>query len=476
MTKIQEVHIQGLDPERLAPIIGPERADRFRAVAAAAREQLAGRRVLNVNSTATGGGVAEMLQTLLAYARGAGIDAPWAVMHGNPEFFAITKRIHNGLHRSPGDGGPLGEAEHEVYDTVTAENASQLRELVRPGDIVLLHDPQTAGLVAPMQKAGALVVFRCHVGSDDFEEYVNRSWEFLHRYLEGADSFVFTREHFAPSWANDGRLNIIPPSIDPFSPKNQDMDPDVAHAILGQSGLLSGVAPGGDTGFTRRDGTPGRVDRLADILQTGPPPDVDERVVVQVSRWDRLKDMLGVMQAFEQYVVGNSEAHLILAGPNVSGVTDDPEGAEVLDECVAAWRTFPHAARARIHLACLPMADVDENAAIVNALQRHADVVVQKSLAEGFGLTVSEALWKSRPFVGTRVGGIPDQVTDGEDGLLIDDGSDLADFSGAVLRLLKDRDLAHRLGANAHERARRDFLGDRHLEQYARLFDGLDSP
>ncbi len=475
MTRIQEVQLQGLDPERLAPIIGPERAERFREIASLAREKLAGRRILNVNSTATGGGVAEMLQTLLAYVRGVGIDAPWAVIHGTPEFFAITKRIHNGLHRSPGDGGELGAAEHEIYEKVTAENATQLRELVRPGDVVLLHDPQTAGLVAPMQQAGAFVVWRCHVGSDDHNECVERSWEFLHPYLEGADRFVFTREHFAPEWANDGRLAIIPPSIDPFSPKNQDMAPEVAHAILGDTGLLTGVDEGTVATFTRRDGSPGRVDRHADILQTGPPPHIDERLVVQVSRWDRLKDMLGVMQGFERHIVADTEAHLVLAGPNVSGVTDDPEGAEVLDECVEAWRDFPHAVRSRIHLACLPMADVDENAAIVNALQRHADVVTQKSLAEGFGLTVSEALWKARPFVGTRVGGIPDQVTDGEDGLLIDDGTDLEAFGDAVVRLLSDDDLAARLGANAHERARRDFLGDRHLAQYAALFDNLDN-
>lgn len=474
MTKIQEVQIQGLDPERLAPIIGPERADRFRAVAAAAQETLAGRTVLNVSSTATGGGVAEMLQTLLAYVRGVGVDAQWAVIQGNPEFFALTKRIHNGLHRSPGDGGPLGDAERACYERVTDENAAELRALVRPGDAVLLHDPQTAGLVAPMKAAGAFVVWRCHVGSDDFNEYVDRSWAFLQPYLEDVDRFVFTRKHFAPSWANDGRLAIIPPSIDPFSPKNQDMEPDASHAILAETGLLSGVESGLVPSYTRRDGSPGRVNRHADILQSGPPPHVDERLIVQVSRWDHLKDMMGVMQAFDRHIAPHSSAHLLLAGPAVSGVTDDPEGAQVYDECAAAWREVPHDTRARIHLACLPMADVDENAAIVNALQRHAEVVVQKSLAEGFGLTVSEALWKSRPFVGTRVGGIPDQVTDGVEGLLVGDGTDLEAFSAAVLRLLRDRDLAHELGANAHERALRDFLGDRHLEQYAALVGGVD--
>ncbi len=472
MAKIQEVQLQALDPQRLEPVIGAERAARFATVANAAREMLAGRTVVNVSSTATGGGVAEMLQTLLAYVRGAGIDTEWAVIEGDPDFFAITKRIHNGLHGSAGDGGPLGAKEHDVYEQVIAENSLELLALVRPGDIALLHDPQTAGLVAPLKRAGLHVVWRCHIGSDDHDSYVKRSWDFLEPYLEAADGYVFTREQFAPVWARGSRLAIIPPSIDPFSPKNQAMGAEQVRSILGHVGLLDGAPLDADTTFTRRDGSPGRVDRHADILQTGPPPPPDAPLVVQVSRWDRLKDMRGVMEAFERHVVGRSDAHLLLAGPNVTGVTDDPEGADVLDECHEAWRAFPHAARAHVHLACLPMADVDENAAIVNAVQRRASVVTQKSLAEGFGLTVSEAMWKERPLVASRVGGIPDQVEDGEDGILVEP-EDLESFGRALRLLLEDRGYAAQLGHNAHERARRDFLGDRHLEQYARLFEPL---
>ncbi len=197
-------------------------------------------------------------------------------------------------------------------------------------------------------------------------------------------------------------------------------------------------------------------------------------LVVQVSRWDPLKDMTGVMTAFAENVAGAGPAHLLLAGPVVTGVADDPEGAATLERCIEVWRRLPHAERSRIHLACLPMHDADENAAIVNAIQRHAAVVTQKSLAEGFGLTVAEAMWKARPIVASAVGGIVDQIVPGEHGLLIDDPRDPAAFGQAVRNLLDDRPYAERLGANARTRATAEFLGDRHLAQYAELFARLD--
>lgn len=196
-------------------------------------------------------------------------------------------------------------------------------------------------------------------------------------------------------------------------------------------------------------------------------------MVVQVSRWDRMKDMAGVMTGFVDNVDPGLGAHLLLSGPAVTGVADDPEATEVLEECMALWRQLPHAARSRVHLACTPMADPDEAAAIVNALQRHAAVVVQKSTAEGFGLTVAEAMWKARPIVATAVGAIRDQVVDGEHGLLVDDPLDLARFGAAVDSLLRDRERAEKLGSAARVRAGAEFLGDRHLEQYGRLLQRL---
>ena len=294
--------------------------------------------------------------------------------------------------------------------------------MLRAGDVVLVHDPQPAGLIPALQQAGARVVWRCHIGTEGRNEYTEAGWSFLRPYLETADAFVFSRRSFAPEWMPAEQVITISPSLDPFSPKNQEMDPQIVRLALVHAGLLAGPPESAPVAaFRRRDGSPGRVDRHADVLHSGPPADPDVPLVVQVSRWDRMKDMTGVMVAFTEQVAPHCDAQLLLAGPAVTGVADDPEGAQVLDECVAAWRALPHAMRGRVHLACLPMRDPEENAALVNALQRHAAVITQKSLAEGFGLTVAEAMWKRRPVVGSAVGGIADQLVDGETGLLVAD-------------------------------------------------------
>lgn len=466
--------MQAIDATRLEPLIGEQRMAQYLAAAVETQRLLAGRSVINVNSTAAGGGVAELLQSLLAYARGAGVDARWLVLDGDPEFFAITKRIHNWIHGVPGDGGPLGEAERRHYERVAEHNARELRALVRPDDLVLLHDPQPAALAGPLRSQGTAVVWRCHIGSDAQNEWTARAWSFLRPYLvDVVDAIVVSRPAFAPPWADPARVHAIPPSIDPFAVKNQPMDPEHVRAALAWVGVLAGDADGPQVAFTRRDGSPGRIDRHADVLQTGPPPPPDAPLVVQVSRWDRLKDMAGVMTAFAEHVDPALGAHLLLAGPVVTGVADDPEGGAVLRECIDLWRTLPHQARSRVHLACMPMADPDGQAAIVNALQRHATIVVQKSLGEGFGLTVSEAMWKERPVIGSAVGGIVDQIRDGQDGVLLADPHDLAACGAAIERLLRDPREAARLASSARARVTREFLGDRHLMRYASLFTQL---
>jgi len=468
--QLQEVDVQALDPARFEPLVGPERMATFEAVAETARVTLDGRSIVNVNSTAVGGGVAEMLQTLLAYARGAGVDARWLVVQGDPEFFALTKRIHNGLYGAPGDGGELGEGERAHYEAVARANADELLAVLAPGDLVLLHDPQTAGLAPLLRHHGTRVVWRCHVGRDEPNEWTERAWAFLRPYLEPVDGFVFSRAAFAPAWVPGERLFVIPPSIDPFSAKNEPISERNVRLALGYVGLIEGDGSPPIVPFARRDGSPGRITRRVDILQLGPPPPADAPLVMQASRWDGMKDMAGVMEGFARHVDHELGAHLVLAGPAVTGVADDPEAAEVYDDCVTRWRALPHAIRSRVHLACTPMADPDEAAAIVNALQRHSTVVCQKSLAEGFGLTVAEAMWKTRAVVGTAVGGISDQIEDGEHGLLVEDPLDLASFGAAVERLLRDPDETSRLGRNARDRARDDFLGDRHLARYAGVF------
>jgi len=472
--RLHEVDVQAIDAARLEPLIGIERMAQFEQTAEVAREALAGSSVLNLNSTGAGGGVAEMLQTLLAYARGAGIDARWLVIEGDPDFFAITKRIHNGLYGSAGDGGELGAAERRHFERIGEHNARELLALIRPGDVVVVHDPQPAALVAAAKSAGARVVWRCHVGLDRPNEWSERSWEFLRPYLAEADAIVVSRAAFAPPWADPAQVHVIRPSIDPFSAKNEALSLRNARLALGYVGLLDGTAETPPVvPFARRDGSPGRINRRVDVIQTGPPAPAHSPLVVQISRWDRMKDMAGVMTGFAEHVDPSLGAHLLLCGPVVTGVADDPEAAEVLDECTSLWRELPHAARSRVHLACIPMADPDENAAIVNALQRHASVIVQKSLAEGFGLTVTEAMWKRKPVVASAVGGIVDQIEDGVHGLLVADPADLAAFGAAVESLLRDREDAARLAENARLRVTEEFLGDRHLERYGALFEQL---
>ncbi len=202
---------------------------------------------------------------------------------------------------------------------------------------------------------------------------------------------------------------------------------------------------------------------------------LDVPLLAQVSRWDRLKDPLGVLASFAEHVRADDEPHLLLAGPDVTAVADDPEGQEVFAQVEAAWSELPRRVRRRVHLALLPMADVDENAVIVNAVQRRADVVAQKSLAEGFGLTVSEAMWKGRPVVASQIGGIREQIEDGVTGFLVDP-LDLRAFGERVSELLDDPHGAERMGAAAQTRVRELFLGPRHLGQYVELLEGVLQP
>ena len=419
--------------------------------------------VWNVNSTYKGGGVAELLQSLVAYARGGGVDARWVVLRGEPGFFSVTKRLHNQLHGFD-TGGGLNESDRRMYARTLAANAAELIPLLRAHDIVILHDPQTAGMVHAVRRTGATVIWRCHVGIDRANATVREAWAFLHPFVSEADACVFSRASFAWNGLEPDRIVVIQPSIDAFSAKNQTQTADASLSILARAGVISHPRGGGAT-FTRSDGTPGRIDRRADMLQTSTLVPED-RLVVQVSRWDRLKDPLGVMLGFAEHIAARTSAHLVLAGPAVDAVADDPEGAGVFAEVARAWDDLPDPIRRRVHLASLPMVDVEENAAIVNALQRHADVIVQKSLAEGFGLTVAEAMWKGRPVVASAIGGIQDQIEDGRSGVLVSDPTDLGEFGSAVAGLLCDPTGAGVMGRAAHERIRRHFLAPHHLKHY----------
>jgi trehalose synthase len=457
----------------LEPVVGKDRFERLIHAAARLRHQLGGRTVWNVNSTAAGGGVAEMLQVLVGYVKDVGISIRWSVISGDAEFFALTKNLHNHLHGDAGSG-PLTQASAGHYRQILAANAIELIEQIQPGDLVLLHDPQTAGLTAPLRGAGARVVWRSHIGVDWEDDATRAGWAFLAPYLTAAEGYVFSRREYVPSWVPQEKVWIIPPSIDPSSPKNQDLSAGTVRAILATIGVLDSAAPDIPAGFTRRDGNVGVVTRTAAIAgETRPGP--DDPVVVQISRWDRLKDMAGVMRGFSEYVAPSAHAYLLLAGPAVTGVTDDPEGAAVYAECLLQWRDLPAAVRGRTLLVNLPLDDIDENAAMVNALQRHATVITQKSLAEGFGLTVAEGMWKARPVIGSAVGGIIDQIAPGT-GILLPDPGDLTAFGATVLRLLENPEDARRIGRAAMAHVQEQYVGDLHLLRYASLFSALISP
>ena len=467
---MHDVTIQPLPIDWLGAVIGLDRLTGVRRSLMRLRRLLGDRTVWTVNSTAAGGGVAEMLPRVLGYQWAAGIRAPWMVIGGDEAFFAITKRLHHCLHGSPGDGGPLGPAEHRHYRDVLATNSETLLGRVRPGDIAILHDAQVVALAGPLRAAGLTTIWRCHVGADVRNEYTEAAWTFLRPYLEPVDAFVFSRPEYAPLPLHEGRVWICPPTIDPLSPKNQPLPPHEAIGINARIGLVA--ADDTAANATGQSATVRRIHRTAAITRVGQPVPAGSPLIVQVSRWDPLKDPIGVMEAFVRLDLDRHDCHLALVGPDVSGVSDDPEGQAVLAACVSAWEALPSRERARIHLASLPMDDPAENALMVNAIQRHAAVVVQKSLAEGFGLTVTEAMWKARPVVASAVGGIRDQIDDGVHGHLLDDPADPDALAGVLSRLLDSpHAVTDGLGRRAKDRVRAEFLDDRQLLDWAALLD-----
>jgi trehalose synthase len=468
---LEMVDVAPHPPERFKSVLEPEPFERLEKGIRTARELLGQRTVWNVSSTSKGGGVVELLLPLIGYAKGAGVDARWAVIKGNPEFFAVTKRLHNHLHGFEGDGGELGDEARATYEDALEGNARELVDLVDDDDIVLLHDPQTAGLTGPLKRTGARVIWRCHIGVDEPDDLARAAWDFLRVDVEQADAYVFSREAFVWEGLDPDKVVVIAPSIDAFNAKNQELEADQVAAILAAAGIVDGGD--GDATFTRGDGSEERVTSKAEIFEDSRVTP-DDPIVLQVSRWDHLKDPEGVIRGFAEHASAQETgAHLIYAGPAVDHVSDDPEGAQVLEEAKELRESLDDDARRNVHLVCLPLDDAEENAVIVNALQRAADVVVQKSIAEGFGLTVAEAMWKGRPVVATAVGGIQDQVVDGETGVLLDDPRDLDAYGAAVRSLLEDPERAQRLGEAAQARVRDGFLGARSLIDYLNLISRL---
>ena len=425
----QEIPLAPFPLGRLWPVVTEDGRRALQLALADGREALRGRTVWMVNSTPVGGGVAELPRTLTPYWPDAGIDV--VVLH----------------------------------DPQTAGRALEparvwLERRLRVGDVVVLHDPQTAGLAPALKAAGAHVVCRSHVGAEPGDALAGAARDFLRTYAASADAIVLTRRSDPLPQLGAPRIVVIPPCIDPCSPKNRSMPLADARRLLTEAGL---VAAG------RRSGTPvvGTIRSMGRSSQPGTAP-----LVVHLARWDRLKDPLGVMEAFAT-VLDRADARLILAGPAVDAVADDPEAAAVYDEVEQQWERLPRAERDRIDLLQLSLRDPHANAVIVNALQREATVVVKKSLQEGFGLGVAEAMWKRRPVVASDVGGHRVQIEHGVSGVLVPDARNLPRFGRAIADLLADPERRRRLGEAAHERVRTRFLPDRHMAAWMRLLADL---
>ncbi len=379
-------------------------------------EKLAGLRVVHVNSTREGGGVAEILEWMVPHMRDVGVDASWEVIHGDPLFFDITKTIHNGLQ---GKSVDLSKKDWRIYQDVNETNAERLRPLLEEADIVVIHDPQPAGLLNFCPNRKGRWIWRAHI---DISRPFHPVWKTLRTFVEKYDASVFSMAEFAQPLPHPQFL--VPPSIDPLSEKNRDLDPAEISSIGAQFGL-----------------------------------DPNRPLLVQISRFDRFKDPIGVVKVY-RLVRKGTPIQLVLAG---GGATDDPEGKAVLEEVLEAV-----AGDLDIHVLLLPM-----NAhKTINALQRLADIVLQKSTSEGFGLTVTEGLWKGKPVIGGDVGGIRLQVANYHNGFLV------SSPEGAALRiryLLHHRELISEMGAVGREFVRGNFLLTRHLRECLTLFFAIRS-
>ncbi|MES4903426.1 MULTISPECIES: glycosyltransferase [unclassified Streptomyces] len=441
-------------------------------VVAAALDALGGRTVWHINTTAVGGGVAELLRSAMSRHARAGMRARWLVMNGEQEFFGITKQLHHLFHGSPGHGRPLGEDEFAVYERTTREAAAEALTCMAPGDLVLLHDPQTLGMAPALRQAGMRVAWRSHIGTSFPGPEVAAAWTFLEPFLRAPLRCVFSLPDYVPPGLDRARVSIIAPAIDGVSDKCRPMGEGEVRGVLAAIGLLGspGAEPVGEAAETS---VASYAARRVTVWQDEPlPPGAS--TVLQLARWDPLKDMAGTLASFVRHIEPATGAHLVLAGPDPADVADDPENLAVFGAVLRERATLPTDVRRRVHLVGLGLADdtaeLRANALIVNALQRHATVIVQKSLEEGFGLAVAEAMWKGRPLVASAVGGIRAQVTHGATGLLVDDPTDLAAFGRQVGRLLRDEALRDRLGRAAHDHCALRSLAEREFRDHASLY------
>ena len=455
----------------------------LRETAAAIAPRLAGRTVWMVNSTATGGGVAEMLPTTVALLRELGVATQWAVIEsGDDQFFALTKRIHNMIHGTA--GAPFGDADRARYDAVSRANADALLEQVAARDILVVHDPQPLGAgTLVRQERDVRAVWRCHIGLDERLPATDAAWAFLEPYAAVYDDAVFSSDAYVPPFLAD-RAVIVRPSIDPLDHKNRELDLQKLVGVLCSGALVVPHWPAVAPPFAdlvqrlQSDGSWAPATVPEDIGLLGRP------IVTQVSRWDRLKGFAPLLEGFRRLKQTRRGAarderrrlllehvRLVLAGPAPESIQDDPEGLDVLDELRAHYLALEPAVQRDVALVTLPMSSRKENALLVNALHRASTIVVQNSLREGFGLTVTEAMWKGvAVLANSRAHGLREQIRDGVDGRLIADPEDADAIAGALDEMLGDAGARERYGQNGRRRVGDEFLIFTQLRQWLELF------
>jgi trehalose synthase len=432
--------------------------------------RLRGRRLWMVNSTARGGGVAEMMPKVVSLLNELGLPTQWAVMGTRqPGFFDLTKRIHNLLH-GKGDPG-LDDEDRRLYAAVSSENAADLKQYLRPEDVVVIHDPQPLGMGALLKdELGLPFFFRCHIGVDEDVPQTRAAWGFLRPYAERCDYAVFSVPEYIPAFLA-GKAGLIMPGIDPLSFKNRELSAHKLAGVLKQAGLARSRHPVVPEALAeqvtrlRPDGTFGLMDEETEIGIPFRP------IVMQISRWDRLKGYEPLLEAFvlmkrniadrsisERHRRRLNNVRLVLAGPDPAAVADDPEAQSVLSALIDRYRRLPHWIQSDVALLSLPMGSREDNALMVNALQRCSSVVVQNSLREGFGLTVTEAMWKQCGVLGSRACGIRRQIRDGLDGRLVEDCEDPEHIATLLDEMLEDLPGRARLGRCAQRRAHDEFL------------------
>lgn len=470
---IHDVEVKAVPLDDYAAVAPVSRSvAELRAQAAVLTPAFAGRTLWMVSSTARGGGVAEMMPSAIAMLRELGVATRWLVIDADePEFFQLTKRLHNLIHGA--EAAYPSVVDRALYDTVSARLASELLPLVADGDVLVVHDPQPLGVGARVRAARRVTaLWRCHIGLDDDLPPTRAAWDFLAPDLAAYDRAVFTAAEYVPRQLG-GSASIIHPGLDPLTHKNRELG---LHKLVGILVDAKLVPQSGPTMMPPFEHPALRVQGDGTLRHALVPEDIGllyRPIVLQVSRWDRLKGWRPLLDGFVRLKrelahrgtghVGRArctleQARLVLAGPDPGSIRDDPEATRVFEDLSRAYGALEPERQADVALLALPMASVKENALIVNALQRCATLVVQNSLREGFGLTVTEAMWKRCAVLAAPACGVRQQIRHGVDGHLLSNAEDPGEIADALELLLTRPLVREQYGRAAQLRVQDEFL------------------